>query len=598
MKNRAILIPIVILIGIFIGFQYEKRASKKSTKVIYQAQERGEVTELRTPKYLSEQLINHKKEYQENRPKPKDKNEEIIAYYEDTIAKEFDKNDEAYEENGTLYVNLDGNPKAIASQKDTTPMIPKLSASKQFIAYQWYDEKNQQYEVIVENLKTRKKEVLKDAISYSWHPSLDMLLYDGSQKDDGHNLLESELYIFQPLVNLIVKLTDTKEFVETSPIFSKDGSSVYCDDAKTGRLLYFNIYSTFYGISNIKQIKIYKTADASMDIEEIKKHSKEFKSIEKDEKFAEKEMTYWIEVELDKDMKSGVYGGHTHPFIFDKNSFTPKQLDVNITKDMVVYLPDDRYGIKFNYQAGVDERRYYFRLNSYTLRFPFVDDLFKIEPMPSHIENTTRETSYYFYKKGFIETILSAIVIGMILMSALYTAVIFSYTRKKEFIYYTLMQVSMAIFLFTAPLFFRGLFSLDFISMRQLTLFVAFFATLFTQSFLDTKKHLPKIDILLNLYLVLIIADAIWIFDPILFKYRLYEFFGLLFLLTAVLRIKEGFRPAWFYLLGWIGLLLCLFLMDFYHFSNFTMFVGVFIEAVMLAWGLVYVSGFRAMSHS
>lgn len=100
-------------------------------------------------------------------------------------------------------------------------------------------------------------------------------------------------------------------------------------------------------------------------------------------------------------------------------------------------------------------------------------------------------------------------------------------------------------------------------------------------------------DMILNLYLVLIVADMLWIFDPIMLKYKLYGFFGLIYLIVAVIRIKDGFKPAWFYLLGWIGLLLSIFLQDYFHFHKFTMFTGVFVEAVMLAWGLVYVSGFR-----
>jgi hypothetical protein len=138
---------------------------------------------------------------------------------------------------------------------------------------------------------------------------------------------------------------------------------------------------------------------------------------------------------------------------------------------------------------------------------------------------------------------------------------------------------------------FRGVFfSNNYIG--ELSLLIAFFATLFTKSFLETKKYLPKMNMLLNFYLVLIVADMIWIFDPLMLKYKLYAFFGLLYLITAILRIKDGFKPAWFYLFGWIGLLLAIFLQDYFHFKEFTMFIGVFVEAVMLAWGLVYVSGF------
>jgi hypothetical protein len=111
-------------------------------------------------------------------------------------------------------------------------------------------------------------------------------------------------------------------------------------------------------------------------------------------------------------------------------------------------------------------------------------------------------------------------------MSALYTAVIYIYRRKKEFIYYTLMQVSMTLLLLTS---FRGIFFAD-TYIGELSLLIAFFATLFTKSFLETKKYLPKMNMLLNFYLVLIIADMIWIFDPLMLKYKLYAFFGLLYL--------------------------------------------------------------------
>jgi hypothetical protein len=219
----------------------------------------------------------------------------------------------------------------------------------------------------------------------------------------------------------------------------------------------------------------------------------------------------------------------------------------------------------------------------------------KIEEINETLQTLQHEYQSYTYSKQNIkETIFASMVIGMILMSALYTAVLFlrrrdkNGERQKAFIYYTLMQIAMALFLLTAPVFFRGLFRVEFLSMGLLSLIVAFFATLFTQTFLETKRYLPTLHTLLNVYLVLIIADMIWIFDPIMLHYKLYEFFALLFLLTAILRIKDGFKPAWFYLFGWIGLLLTIFLMDFYHMSNFLMYVGVFIEAVMLAWGLVF----------
>ncbi len=596
--KKIILIPLTIVLGVFLGFISHQSPSKTPPKVATEkAMDIFQVKELRTPKYLSEQVVDHKAEYQERRPKPTTKEEEIVAYYEDTIANQYKKNSEVYEQNSTVYVNLDGNPRAIASHGEkfeAVMMMPKLSASKEYIAYQWCDEKSNRCNVIVEHLATKTKNILEDAVSYSWHPKDELLVYDGVQKDDGHMLLESELFFYSPRRNIIVQLTDTIDFVEINPIFSEDGNHIYAEDEKTGRLLEAPLF-VGYRDPYIQAVKLYKTSK-SLSVEEIKKHAGDFKKIEEDEKFADPKLNYWVEIALNPDMKSGIYSTMTMPYIFDEISFTPEQLTIKEREKLMIPPEKERtYSLTFNYEAGKDPSHYYLRLKSYRLSPPLSQDFFKVEEFNAAIQKAGHPQKYYsYYRKQLIETILSSMVIGMILMSALYTAVMY-FRRKKEgkrqksLIYYTLMQIAMATFLLTAPVFFRGLFSFDFISMAQLTLIVAFFSTLFTQAFLETKKHLPIIHTILNAYLVLIVADMIWIFEPILMNYKLYEVFGLLFLVTAVLRVKDGFTPAWFYLIGWIGLLLAIFLMDYYHMRNFMMFVGVFIEAVMLAWGLVFV---------
>lgn len=238
--KKIILISLTVLLGIFLGYLSLKVDKENSSEP---SKETTYIKKNHTPTYLSEQIINIKTDYIENRPKPKNREEEIVAYYEDTIHSEFDKNPEAYEEMGTVYLNLDGYPKVIASngkQYDSV-MLPKLSASKKYIAYQLCDNEYEGCVVVVEEIKSKKKKVLEGASSYTWHPKKDLLVYDGAQKDDGHAILESELFLFSPSENSITKLTDTKDLVETHPIFSKDGNSIYCAEEKTDRLLYLNL---------------------------------------------------------------------------------------------------------------------------------------------------------------------------------------------------------------------------------------------------------------------------------------------------------------------------------------------------------------------
>ena len=598
--KKLILIPLTIVLGIFLGYQSHKAEKEKNTQ-IYQERPSKTITykDIRQLKFLSEQIINHKSDYQENRPKPKNKEEEIVAYYEDSIANNFERNPEVYEENATVYVNLDGHPKVIAYETpeyESMSMMPKLSASKKHVVYQLCAKEHDGCVVVVEEISTKKKTILKDASSYTWHPTRELLVYDGAQKDDGHVMLESDIFFYSPLENSIVELTNSSDFVEMHPVFSEDGDDIYCEDEKTGKLLYFNMFGN-YRNTFIKKIKFYKTADSSLEIEAIKEKADDFKSIEKDEKFAEKNMSHWIELEFSKEMKAGIYFSHTLPYVFDKTSFTTEQLKIKENPKMIVPFSDahNKYALVFNYDPKTDASRYYFHLDSHKVSPPFVRDFMKIEERNETQQVVQEQYRSYTYSQQHIkETILASMVIGMILMSALYSVVMFfrrrdkNGKRQKAFIYYTLMQISMALFLLTPYIYFKGLFNFDLIGMKELTLVLALFATLFTQAFLETKKHLPIIHTLLNVYLVLILADMIWIFDSILFQYKLYEIFALLFLLTAILRIKNGFKPAWFYLIGWIGLLVAIFLMDFFHMSNFLMYVGVFIEAVMLAWGLVF----------
>ena len=243
--KKIILIPLTILLGIFLGFLSHKEDKENRSKIDTKqpSKETIYLKKFHLPKYLSEQFINIKTDYIENRPKPKNREEEIIAYYEDSVYNEFEKNPEAYEETGTVYLNLDGYPKAIASngKEYDSVMLPKLSASKKYIVYQLCDNKYDGCVVMIEELKTNKKRVLEDASSYTWHPKKDLLVYDGAQKDDGHSILESELFLFSPYENSITELTNTKNFVETQPIFSKDGNAIYCADEKTDRLLYLNL---------------------------------------------------------------------------------------------------------------------------------------------------------------------------------------------------------------------------------------------------------------------------------------------------------------------------------------------------------------------
>ena len=126
------------------------------------------------------------------------------------------------------------------TKHSSEPMMPKLSASKRFISYTLCDD-NGSCLMSVRNLASKKEVILKDAVGVTWHPYAEILLYALSKSDDGYNFSQSEVYMYDANENSITQLTDSSEFIEINPIFSKDGNTVYCDDAKTNRLVYFSL---------------------------------------------------------------------------------------------------------------------------------------------------------------------------------------------------------------------------------------------------------------------------------------------------------------------------------------------------------------------
>ena len=122
------------------------------------------------------------------------------------------------------------------------------------------------------------------------------------------------------------------------------------------------------------------------------------------------------------------------------------------------------------------------------------------------------------------------------------------------------------------------------------------FAILFARSFLNTKVHLPKIDFILKLYLLLLSLD----FFSLLLQnfsyalhYDLYSSCGLLYLLMGYLRVRQGYIPAWFFLIGWTAFIGSLLYIDIVKNIQDREVISVFlfgppIEALMLSMALAY----------
>jgi len=188
--------------------------------------------------------------------------------------------------------------------------------------------------------------------------------------------------------------------------------------------------------------------------------------------------------------------------------------------------------------------------------------------------------------------VLSGVVIGFIIMTIFYNLAIFFYIKERTFLYYAIMQI------FMTPIvtFHTKVIPWDNFYYPLFSIFASIFAILFARSFLKTKHYLPKIDMVLKVYLVLLTLDLM----PVLFQnysyvenYGLFGICGLLYLLMGFLRARQGFFPAWFFLIGWTAFIGSLLYVEIVKNARDLDSVSIFLlgpptEAILLSMALAY----------
>ena len=327
-------------------------------------------------------------------------------------------------------------------------------------------------------------------------------------------------------------------------------------------------------IKNIEELRIYKTVDTNMSLEEIESKKTEFQKISKDEKFSNKNMSYWLQIKFSDAMKSDDYIIRYVGMDFDVSSFTPKQ-DMKRIK-----VGGSTKKITFEYHKERDKQIYYFHLvptNTDSRYF------IHIQTMEEFLSDTK---DYFFY------LVFCGFIMGLILMAGLYNAFVYYYNREKAFLYYAFMQIFMVLVL----VFYTGLVTDTGYTMKIYNIFsllAAFFATLFTREFFATSQHVPKLDKVLLFYLILLAFDMLYLTvtgKSIVSILQLYSIFGFVYIVIGFYRLKQGFTPAKFFLIGWGTLILSLFLIEYVSedFLVSPLLLGSPIEAILLAMALAY----------
>jgi hypothetical protein len=321
----------------------------------------------------------------------------------------------------------------------------------------------------------------------------------------------------------------------------------------------------------ITDIYLFNTTDKAISIKDINEYDELFSKVDENSSWDGKDSIHWIKIKLRDDLKDGRYVVSYDGAEFDLDSF-------GLAQSMDRFTLFNTKHFTFEYKQSRDKSLYFVRLSEF-------------EKDKAYVNAIKSDDFYSWIDSYMIYLLLAGVVLGLILMTAIYNAILYYYNKEKSFLYYALMQVFMVCILFfhtgvpSTFLYIRYDLVYDYAS-----LFTAFFAVLFARSFLDTKKYLPTHDKILLLFLVLIILDMLYFPKPMIEDFGLYTVTTSYFLVVGYLRMKQGYKPARFFLMGWVAMVLGIFIAEYFmgylYFDS--MLLGSSIEAIFLAIALAY----------
>ena len=381
------------------------------------------------------------------------------------------------------------------------------------------------------------------------------------------------LLLTSTLISLFISYTfaeESKEDYAMVSIYEMRGETHIYESNRT-KTLFKDINVTF---------ALLKNNNTDINIKNITQYDNKFISIPKTETFQDTNTTYWLKVDLGSSFPSGRFVYTYADADFTEHTFINSQ-------SLKKFKLDGRNNMKFSYKKGTDAQVYYFKLQPKHYRIPF-----------RFVYVSTVDTFYDFIAKNFKIRLILGIIIGLIFMAGIYNAAMYYYNKDVAFLYYALMQLFMVMILYI----YSGAFTWDEesfftrnISFESFISIVAsLFATLFTAHFLDTKKHLPKVNTIINIGIVVILIDLIIsiFYRSILVEYNILPFLMLPLIYAGYKRVRQGYKPARFYLAGWIILTLAVFLNIFEIAYSYTMidplYIGAAIEAILFSLALSY----------
>lgn len=194
---------------------------------------------------------------------------------------------------------------------------------------------------------------------------------------------------------------------------------------------------------------------------------------------------------------------------------------------------------------------------------------------------------------------------GLILMTAIYNALLYYYNREKAFLYYALMQIGMLGVLFYEQDIIISIIPSHIESnviFASISSFTLFFIVMFSDRFLSISQHLKQHIMTIRIILIFIVFDFLYYPYSLTFDLGIYLFIFIYLVYLAFLRVKQGSTSSRFYLVGW-GIFFFFVLAD--EFIDIyiegvlfnPMIIGSVLEAIILAIALSYQINERKKEH-
>ena len=191
-----------------------------------------------------------------------------------------------------------------------------------------------------------------------------------------------------------------------------------------------------------------------------------------------------------------------------------------------------------------------------------------------------------------INTVLAfGVTFGIVIMTIVYTFIRYIYSKEIFYISYCLMQLFSLLYIVSYSELFSLANYLEEISLLLATLSALVFAVRFYEGkFLPKMKNFKEL-LISTLILNVIILTAFYHY--ILFEYLPYTIIYAILFVSVAFNLKQGFKPAFVYVIGWSVFCFILFVFDFKSYYEQKSFMNIVllsfsIEAVLFTLSVAY----------